>query len=248
MRRSIRLTGRKQLAQSSFKLSLMEVGEKRLAAFSILKPNELSGFPPDSEVRVKLVENKLVEILHFGSIAKPIVTVELSDESFRAPSCQVRIVSRQVDKVGMLLGSTNPWTLKSGGDPDGILLFQAADIKPRLWRLDIRDNGQEHPILYVDERIPDASLWAKSDPIFAACVLPYVVAEIMRKVLALNTAPDDGWESDWLAWAAALMPGSKVPFDANGSDKDIWIEELISTFALRHDLAGHALAKIGQPS
>ena len=148
----------------------------------------------------------------------------------------------------MLLGSTNPWTLKSGGDPDGILLFQAADIKPRLWRLDIRDNGQEHPILYVDERIPDASLWAKSDPIFAACVLPYVVAEIMRRVLALNTAPDDGWEADWLAWAAALMPGSKVPFDANEPDKDIWIEELISIFSLRHDLAGHALAKIGQPS
>jgi hypothetical protein len=247
MRRSIRLTGRKQLAQSSFRLSLMDVGEKRLAAFSILKPTELQGFPPDSEVRVKLVENKLVEVLHFGSISKPTVTVELSDDSFRAPSCQVRIVSREAEKSGMLLGSTNPWTLKSGGDPDGILLFQPADIKPRLWRLDIRDNGQEHPILYVDERIPDASLWARSDPVFAACVLPYVVTEVMRKVLALNAAPDDGWEADWLAWAAAMMPGSKAPFNANEPDRETWIEELIATFSLRHDLAGQALAKIGMP-
>jgi hypothetical protein len=142
----------------------------------------------------------------------------------------------------MLLGSTNPWTLRTGAEPDGILLFQPANIQPLLWKLDIRDSGEEQPILYLDERIPDANIWARSDPLFAACVLPSVVSEIIRRILSQGSAPDDGWEADWLDWAASLMPGSKPPFGAPLTDQASWVDQLVETFAQRHDLAGNALS------
>ncbi|MEA3003235.1 MAG: hypothetical protein QOH81_2023 [Sphingomonadales bacterium] len=243
MRRTIRLTGRKQLARSAFSFHLADLGAKRVGALSIANPGELKAFPIDAEIRVKLSENKLVEVLRFGTIAKPIASADLKESSFRAPSCQVRIVTRGGKSDGMLLGSTSQWTLRSGGEPDGILLFQAAETEPRLWRLDIRD--QEPPILYVDERIPDASLWAKSDSLFAACVLPHVISEVMRYVLSGSSAPEDCWEADWVSWALFLMPGTKPPFNDTQDEQRQWIEQLIDTFAQRHDLSGEVLAKMG---
>lgn len=245
MRRNIRLTGRKQLTKSAFGLSLSDNDGKLVALFSILAPNELHGFPSESEIRVKLVENKLVEVVRFGTISSPISSAEIKEKSFRAPSCEVRVVCRDGATSGKLLGSTNAWTLRNGGDTDGILLFQAANTAPRLWRLDIRDSGDELPILYVDERIPDAALWAKSDPLFAACVLPHIVGEIMRQILSLPGSPEDGWELDWINWAYTLMPGRKPPFGDLDDDKVKWIDDLISSFANRHDLAGRVLATMG---
>lgn len=246
MRKSIRLTGRRQLPQTAFAVQLTDVAGKRVATLALRDPQQLKTFAPDAELRVKLAENKLVEVLRFGTIARPVTSAQLSEQSFRAPSCQVRVVCGNGATTGMLLGSTNPWTLKTGNEPDGILLFQPADIKLLLWKLDLRESGDEQPILYVDESIPDAAIWAKSDPIFAACVLPTVVAEIMRKILQLASAPEDGWEADWLTWAAALMPGSKPPFAADMAERELWIRELIETFAHRHDFAGQALAALAR--
>jgi hypothetical protein len=245
MRRNIRLTGRKQLAKSSFGLSFSDNSGKLVAMFSTIDPDVLHGFPSESEIRVKLTENKLVEVLRFGTVAGPISSAELNEKSFRAPSCQVRVVGREVAANGKLLGSTDTWTLRDGGDSDGILLFQASNIAPRLWKLDIRDSGDEQPILYVDERIPDAALWAKSDPLFAACVLPHVVSEIMRKVLSLPGSPEEGWEFDWVTWAFTLMPGKKPPFGGPDEDKAKWLDDLISSFANRHGLADRVLAAMG---
>lgn len=242
MRSSIRLTGRKQLPQTAFAVQLTHVAGKRVVTLSIRAPEVLRAFPPEAEIRLKLAENKLVEVLRFGTVARPVTSAELGEESFRAPSCQVRVVNRNSASTGMLLGSTSPWTLKTGTEPDGILLFQPSNIQPLLWKLDIRDSGEEQPILYVDERIPDASIWARSDPLFAACVLPGVVSEIMRRILSQVSEPEDGWEADWLAWATSLMPGSKPPFGAPLTDQAGWIDQLVETFAQRHDLAGNAVA------
>lgn len=246
MRRNIRLTGRRQLPQTAFAVQLADVAGKRVATLSIRDPQELKAFPHDAEIRVKLAENKLVEVLRFGTIARPVSSAQIAEESFRAPSCQVRVVNRNGAGTGMLLGSTNPWTLKTGTQPDGILLFQPSNIQPLLWKLDIRESSEEQPVLYVDERIPDASIWAGSDPLFAACVLPSVVSQIMRVILSQGSAPEDGWEADWLAWADALMPGSKPPFSAPSTDQAGWISQLVETFALRHDLGGNALAMLSK--
>lgn len=248
MRRTIRLTGRRQLAISAFGFRFVEVHGKRVATLTIANPAELKSFPPDAEIRVKLVENKLVEILRFGTVAKPATTADVAETSMIAPSCQIRIVSRTTEKDGLLLGSTKRWTYKSGSDPDGILLFKTAETKPRSWKLDF-NNEEDHPILYIDERIPDGALWAKTDPVFTGCVFPHVIGEVMGRILQMGSRPEDGWMKDWLLWAEALMPGSQPPFaDSLGEDQREWIDQLVETFAFRHELADEILRKLEVPA
>jgi hypothetical protein len=243
MRKAIRLTGRRQLSQSSFNLKLADVNGKRVAALALSNFEELKALPADAEIRVKLSENKLVEVLRFGTVGKPSATADIRERSFLAPSCQVRIVSRANGSDGLLLASTSAWTYCSGGHPEGILLFQPAPTAPRLWRLDIRD--EEYPILYVDERIPDASLWAKTDPVFNASILPHIVGEIMREILRSDSTPEEGWMADWLLWADGVMPGTKPPFGKSDNDRKVWIEELIDAFSYKHELSDQVLLTFG---
>lgn len=239
MRKAIRLTGRKQLAQAAFDFRFSRLNGRSVATLAIASPAALRSFPATAEIRVKLTENKLVRVLTFGTVARPEPIADIDSDVFRAPSCQVRVVNRGQDRDGMLLGSTREWTLTSGGEPDGILLFQAAPIAPRLWSLDIRD--QEPPIVYIDESIPDAGLWARTDPIFGACVAPAIVTEILRAILEGRELPEGGWEADWMAWAFELLPNTKPPFNESYEKKTEWIGELLDAFAARHNFVGSVL-------
>lgn len=242
MRKSIRLTGRKQLDQSLFTVELTG-GEGQRAVRLKLTDNWSDGrFPIDAEVRIKLVENKLVEVLHFGSVGTPLQVATLANPAFRAPSCQVRIVSKDASSDGLLLASTKAWTLRSAGDPEGILWFQPAAIQPRLWKLDLR--AQEHPILYIDENVPNAAHWAKSDPVFTACVLPQVVTEVFQTILAGDDIQEGSWEADWLRWAEDLAPGDTPPFNGEDDDKRRWVSDLVDNFAKRHGLAQGVIRKL----
>lgn len=240
MRKTIRLTGRRQLPQNAFDFRLTERDGRKVATLAIVETGATANFPPDSGIRVKLTENKLVRILDFGTVGHPIFVADVDSDTFRAPSCQVRVVNRSPNNNGMLLGSSRTWTVTSSGDPDGILLFQPAQIAPRLWSLKI--GNEDQPILYIDENIPDAAQWAKSDPTFTACVLPAVVTELMHAILDLSDAPEEGWEADWIKWAEIFMPGSPPPYKASAVDQKSWIDELIDAFAARHDLAGRVIA------
>jgi len=244
MRKTIRLTGRKQLPQAAFDFRFSRLDGRSIGTLSIVDKAALHSFPPAAEIRVKLTENKLVRVLTFGTIARPEAVADIDSDVFRAPSCQVRVVNRGKDRDGLLLGSTREWTLTSSGEPDGILLFQAAPIAPRLWSLDIRD--QEPPIVYIDESIPDAGLWARTDPVFGACVAPAIVSEILRAILEGKEVPEDGWEADWMAWVYDLLPNTKPPFNESYENKTQWINELLDIFSKRHNFLGSVLQVLGR--
>jgi len=235
MRRRIRLTGRKQLGRASAVLKVAAVSDKRLLSLSIADPKAYSDFPRDSRVVVRLVENKLVELAQFGTLGTQRVVTELRNRAFVAPSCQIRIVASDGEKRGLLLGSTDTWTLRTDGNDgtqQGILLFQPADIAPRAWKLEIRDT--DYPIVYLDKRIPNSSTWAKTDPTFISAVLPTIIAQVFDDILEQAEQPDVSWMVDWLQWASVLMPGQKPPFDGLMQDRRQWIECLIDTFCQRH--------------
>lgn len=244
MRRTIRLTGRRQLPVTAFDFQIAEVQGKRVASLTVVDPGCLKGFAAEAEIRVKLVENKLVEILRFGTVGKTAVTAELAGTSFLAPSCQVRVVVKAGESEGMLLGSTRNWTYKSDGQTDGILLFQPAETAPRAWRLELRD--EEYPILYVDSRIPDAAHWARTDPVFNACVLPHVIGSVFQNIFDAGSKPEDGWMADWIGWAATLLPANSPPFGSDRKEQSVWIESLIDIFAAKHKLADQLIAAIPQ--
>lgn len=106
------------------------------------------------------------------------------------------------------------------------------------WKLDIRDN--DYPIVQIDERIDDARTWAKTDPIFSNSILPAVMRELFDYILQQGEEGATDWTADWLAWADSLMQ-RKPPFGGDYIERRDWIESLIESFCLRHNLADHLL-------
>lgn len=219
---------------------------------SIKDPAAFKGFPSSAHVTLRLVENKQMELLDFGTIGAPKAIVELENSSFGDPSCQLRVadVGAGADHLGLLLGSTKTWRLNSDRAPQqgsvrGILRFQPANIAPRAWKLDIQENA--HPIVMVDKRIDDPRTWAKTDPVFVACVLPAILHMVFDDILSKPDPSDTEWMADWLRWADSLMPGNRLPDDHQDMKARLeWIEQLIESFCNRHRLSDRIVNELAR--
>ena len=245
MRKRIRLTGRKQLPVSCADVAIREVGDKKVVALTINNKAVLKGFPLTARVTLRLVENKQLELLDFGTIDEPKSLADLRNLTFADPSCQLRIVDAGAKELGLLLGSTKTWRLEKGTNPQqggvmGILRFQPKDIAPRAWKLDIQEDA--HPVLQIDERIPDPRSWVRNNPVFIGAVYPAIVQRLFREILSTPDPEDIEWMNDWLRWAESLMPGSTPPHaDDEDAEKDDWTEQLIEAFCMRHRLSDRIL-------
>lgn len=249
MRRRIRLTGRRQLSRSSVNVRVVVLPHKRLLTLGIVDPKPFQDFPNDAKLTIRLIENKIVELVDFGTLGAPRPACELKNSSFSAPSCQLRVASVDPERPGLLLGSTEPWTLQTDNDSEagrsqkGILNFQPKNTAPRTWKLDIREN--EYPVVYVDERIPDPRGWARNDPGFVSTALPSIIGEVFDEILDEDAPSDIDWMADWLRWADSLVPGkAPPPRETKRREKKEWIDDLVDTFCQRHRVADKLLAKL----
>jgi hypothetical protein len=208
--------------------------------------NAFQHLPPQAKVSLKLVENKRVEILDFGPLQRLVATTELP-EHFTAPTCQLRVADPGLKAKGILLASTDAWTLK-GDDPEnqenskGILQFLADDTAPQSWKLEIRES--DYPLVRIDKRIPNAAMWARNDPIFVATALPIVVRQIFEEILDGTFTEDAPWVVDWLKWAAVFMSTEVPPIGGEESDRADYIERLVDSFCARHNLADQLLQAV----
>ncbi len=75
--------------------------------------------PASARIKLRFIENKFSETLEFGTIGEPRQTAELRNRSFSAPSCQLRVVASGDERTGILLGSTDSWTLRADNDDPG---------------------------------------------------------------------------------------------------------------------------------
>jgi hypothetical protein len=245
MRRRVRLTGRKQLPKNCVELKILYVNEKRILTMDISNKKPLYGLPKDARIKVKLVENKVVETFEFGTIGNPIATRDIKRGVFYAPSCQLRVVSASAENPGLLLGSTDPWTLRADNqnegqaDRDGILLFQPGKIAPRAWKLELRSD--DFPIVYVDDQIPDPRVWAKSDPVFTSSVFPMIIERVFEKILNTPSQKDVDWMAKWITWADMIAPGSDLPVKDDKHRQEEWIGNLVDSFCDKHNTLGSLL-------
>lgn len=241
MRRTIRLTGRRQLPVSCANVGMRDIGDKRVVTLAIADNNAFRGFPRSARITLKLVENKQMELLDFGTLDAPKAVADLKNPTFGDPSCQLRIADAGTNHLGILLGSTKPWRLESNKTPRqggvrGILHFLPKDIAPRAWRLAIQENS--HPVVEIDKRIPNPRSWAKSNPVFVAAVLPAIIQQVFEDVLSKPDPGDIEWMNDWLRWAETLMPGNPPPkSDADQNERSEWIEGLVDSFCRHHRLS-----------
>ena len=238
MRRRIRFTGRKQIPLSAVDVKLFESSssDKNIVALSF-QNSSFKSFPESARIKLRLRENNFLETLEFGTVGSPKLTEYMSNTWYSAPTCQIRIVSSDSNNRGLLLGSTNTWTLKHDSDGNshnrkGILLFRPLNIAPRAWKLEI--NEHDHPVVYIDTKILNPKSWATRDPVFVSCVLPAIISEIFLEILDSDEPPEQEWETDWLDWADSLMPSSKPPFEEERQSKKEWIGNLVDSFCKKH--------------
>jgi hypothetical protein len=247
MRQRIRLTGRRQLPKSAVEAKIFDRGSKRLVSLTIAQPEHFRKMPASARIKLKFIEHKFSETLEFGTVGEPRQTAELTNRSFAAPSCQLRVVATGDDRAGILLGSTDSWTLRADNDDpgskagEGILLFQPANIAPLAWKVKINDD--DYPVVYIDRRIPDARTWVRNDAVFVSCVLPSIIREVFSGILTGQELPEQGWTKDWLQWAETLMPG-QAPATGDTQRRDEWIDSLLETFCLKHGTLDRLVAQL----
>ena len=251
MRRSIRYTGRKELARSSVEVKLMESDTGKRVSLALANIGAFESLPASSRVKLRLFENHFSETVVFGTLGQVRDGVEPQElenhEAFSAPSVQLRVVGDEGEYRGLVLGSSSKWTLRvegeeiTGSASEGILWLQSRDISPRIWRLEIRED--EQPIVYVDSRIRNPYVWARSDVYFASCVLPAVIREVFDEILGLQHSSEQRWISDWIEWAEATM---KIKLDrtADRSEQKEWVDYLIDEFCRQHNLLDKLIHKL----
>ena len=245
MRRRIKLTGRRELKKSAVKVALSELGGKRLLTMTIAQPEAFKPFPAEAKVSLRLIENKRVEVVDLGTVGKLSSVRELKESHFVAPSCQLRVADPGLGTKGLLLASTDNWTLRGDDERDneasrGILFFLPDETSPQSWKLDIKEN--DHPLIRVDKRIPNAALWARNDPVFVGTVLPTVVRQVFDEILRGDYSEDTPWVLDWLRWADTLLPGQAPPIGEEDKGTRLeFLERLVDSFCARHDLANGLL-------
>lgn len=245
MRRRIRLTGRRQLSKSAVRVQLSELGGDPLLIMTVTQPDAFKNFPPDANVSLRLVENKGVEVVDLGTVAKLHTSKKLSSKCFTAPSCQLRVADAGHKAKGLLLASTDTWTLKGDDEADdenskGILQFLAAETAPQSWKLQVQEN--DYPLVLVDKRIPNAGLWARNDPVFVGTALPAIIRQIFDEILREEYSEDTPWVVHWLLWAEAIMPGEVPPIgEADRAARLDYLDRLADSFCSRHELAAKLL-------
>jgi hypothetical protein len=245
MRRTIHLTGRKELAASIFDVELASDSAGDRLKLHILPDasgqDPLREFPHGADLKVRVFENYVVDIVSFGTVGSRKAEVSLPKGRYRTPTCQVRIVSR--DEPGKLIASSRSRRTGADGQLEGILSFLPYETAPRLWQLVLEDDN--YPILRVDKEIRNVAAWASTDPVFLAAVLPTVIEQVWRRILDDGEQPEEGWKADWLHWANTMMPGTVPPITAaSGEEKEQWLQNLGDAFARRHHLAKLARTKL----
>jgi hypothetical protein len=224
---------------------LAELNGDPLVIVNLAHPDAFKAFPLDATVSLRLVENKGVEIVDLGTIGKLHASRKLQTRELTAPSCQLRVADPGHVAKGLLLGSTDTWTLrgdddKNDGKSRGILQFLAAETAPQPWKLQINEN--DYPLVLVDKRIPNAGLWARNDPVFVGTALPIIVRQIFDEILRGEYSEDTPWVLSWLQWADSILPETKPSLpEGDRSTRLDYLDRLLDSFCSKHDLAAKLL-------
>jgi hypothetical protein len=244
MRRRIRLTGRKQLPKSAVRVALAELGGGKLVTMTVARPEEFKSFPSEARVSLKLVENKKVEVVRFGTVGKLSTARDLKSSDFVAPSCQIRVADSGGSARGKSIASSDTWTLRGNTDKNdessrSILSFLPDGTAPQSWKLEIREN--DYPLVRVDKRIPNAAIWARNDPVFVGTALPTIVRQVFDEILRDEYSDDTPWVSDWITWGQTLLPGQIPPICEDKAIRLDYLDRLVDSFCARHDFAERLL-------
>lgn len=244
MKRRFNHTGRKRIEQSSCAINVVD-GKDGVQSFSASINLDGLGLPGNSRVYIEAYVKNSSMRFDLGTVSEMRLgdIHELTEMDVGgAVLFRVRVVDES-ELVGKILASAN--RLRPSGDqhPEGrraILPIRSTDLGSEVWKLEIDvDTG---PVLCVSNRLPGLKDQVKSDPLYAALILPHVVRMVVMNIVSNRSIDVEDWTGDWSTWVHAEFGLDLAVMIEDEQAVDDLGDEVASSFAMRHDFLNKLLA------
>jgi len=245
---NLNFTERLRIEREHFDMALAERSPPRLHVRRI----DLSGLDLEKHWPIRL-EGRTRDWLHrkeLGTVGKPHTgTLDLPPDTFvggRLPRWRLLVVDvddpyRRIAAMaeGIRLGTEE--AARHGRN--SLLPVEPADLGQLPWRLVVDDDGFT---LQVNERLPAPGDFP-ARPDVAPWLLPAVLREILLRIrIEEDAGIDDGVRRQWLDFATSLAgPPPEDPAE-DGADWCDWVDQVVRSFAARHELVNALLSAFGK--
>lgn len=240
MRRRFNYTGRRRIKRSdvTFSVTEEESGVHRIYADLNLEPYQ---FPEDSRVYLEAYDRNAVMRFPYGTPASPAPEADVRLSSFKgSDSYHLRVKVVDGERKGRLLGiadSISPVRQEEQGGPTALLRLTKRDLGFLPWKLEFPDT--DFPLLVINNGIDAGKSLARANAFFQATVFPWVVEQVLRKILfedeyrpGPDAEPEDAWKEAWLEFGGTLPGNSRLEADSDTSEDHLetWIEDAVNAF------------------
>lgn len=249
MKRRCNFTGRKRIPHRLVRIRVSGVPRK-IDATLTLEELELPG---TGRIFVEVFSSGSPTVQRFawGSVQSPRPPSDprLTEITGDGLGCVVKVVDENVDRGKLLAVSAHirpiaPGDDETGGSRQSLLPVNFEPLEAELWRLDFT---HDRPWLMVNSDVPGLRETLKSDPRIFGLIFPQVLRQVFFRLLFVDEScdpdgPEDDWQVQWLRWGVEWHPDKEAPpeREADQETKTAWIEEVVATFCLRHDIASRA--------
>lgn len=251
MLRKLNFTKRQRIPRQAIDLALRRNVSGVLEFDATLDLSKLA-LPSDARIFLEASYRSSYMRFDFGTVgALRTPESRTLDEIFSDNTVHFRLkVVDQSAEVGRLLAVADEITLSAieegSGDTVPLLPVNFTDLGNRIWNVDF--SGATGPLLELNRNVEEIAHIARRDDRFFALVYPAAVKEILTYILVVERFEGDEegeWWSDWLRWARQFSE-AETPRDADEARQ--WIEDVVSTFAARHQCLQRFATAVAQES
>jgi hypothetical protein len=235
MKRTVNLTGRKQLDRRSFLVEPLPASQPVLRVSWTDDVKVLNS----TVLVVRAVEGTGGMVRRVVPWSPTVRSVDLClDGVVKAESCTVEL--RWLDESAVVLATVRGLGIsKLGGGADSLIVLVQSDNLGVPWKLRRPDEDSQSWQLIIDSRL---ELSVADSPHFRALVLPEIVRQIASAVSEALVDQDDesDWVSDWSALFDSLVPSGNwrlVCEDlADLEQISHLVDDLVVSFVKHHNL------------
>jgi hypothetical protein len=206
-------------------------------------------FPANAPIWVELYTASFLKRLSFGTV---------ENQGFKGPRAiqggpdaselKIRVKVLHPDKdsskiLGVMKGCKPGYKEEKGELRDESLLeLRSSPLDGEIWKVEVPQERDWHPILHIDKRVPDYRGLAGSSW-FKALILPKVFQEVLVNIIVLNgfsEAEDNSVWGQWLQFARQFAVESKVipvvdpeegEWSQNVENAIVWIDAAVGNWA-----------------
>ncbi|MCH7641247.1 hypothetical protein IID22_03560 [Patescibacteria group bacterium] len=233
MTRRINHTGRKKIERSNVSISIVEHDQNRRSFTADLALKALD-LPGDAKVFVEAYYKQSIQRFSFGTVSN-IRTPESTslDEIDHGGTILFRVkVVDSTSKVGRLLAAAERINAKGQSDEDNrdyLVTLKTADLGEDIWRMELSSDIK--PCLIINNRIPNASVRVKSDPVFQGLILPAMVRDVLTYLFWDEEChiDEETWQVSWIEYCENLTT-TDLPENGDPGELRNWMDDVVTKF------------------